>query len=84
MVINRDSFLEIAQRYAEKEHWELVQFMQSVDLFRAWSQSRVYRICKLLQRNSWQPGDVIIQQGEEGDFMCFLRMGKLKVSVKIS
>ena len=83
LYMSRDTFSEVAQKYVERERWELVRFLQAVDLFRAWSQSRVYRICKNLKRVHWQPGEVVMRQGEPGNSICFIRYGHLSVQKEV-
>ena len=83
LYMSRDNFSEVAQKYIERERWELVRFLQAIDLFRAWSQSRVYRICKHLTRFHWQPGEVVMRQGAPGDSICFIRYGHLSVQRQV-
>ena len=83
LYMSRDDFSEVAQKYVEKERWELVRFLQAIDLFLAWSQSRVYRICKHLKRFHWQPGEVVMRQGAPGESICFIRYGHLSVQKEV-
>ncbi|MEN8135718.1 MAG: cyclic nucleotide-binding domain-containing protein [Thermodesulfobacteriota bacterium] len=53
-------------------------------VFKFLTEEEVYEICPYLELKSWSKGDVLMNDGEQGDFMGFVLDGKLVVKKETS
>lgn len=75
--IDRKSFKKILMKSSSKK---LMRTLRSVDVLKSLTVTQLQRLSELLTEESFQPGEFVIKQGEEGDTFYIIEDGSASVT----
>jgi len=79
-VLEGQVYRTVLARYMNRKHNKHVEFLSNVPLFQTLSSSQISRIAGALNSITYEPGDVIVKQGDVGDRFFIVQSGSVHVS----
>jgi CRP-like cAMP-binding protein len=80
--VSKDNYLKIFEQFVRKELAIEVRFLKSIHIFRESVRSFIEKFYYILEKKTYTQGSIVVNQGDDLDFILILRTGSFAVIYK--